>query len=125
MAERHDEMERLRNEVPEDACNYGWYVSPPRSRLYYRIPKWLRYRLPRRSLLDRLYPEVCGESPAEPTDAPLALKYDITRVCEKHARNVVLQEQIQSAMRASDESKAWLVRNGHTAPTYQDMFGDD
>lgn len=105
------EMKRLRDEATEaGVCNYGWW-------------RWEGRRNFRRGHITT--PEVCGKSPVTPTDAPLAIKYEITQVCEGCLKRVILQEQIASAMESDPESIAWLQKNGHTAPTYTDMFGED
>jgi hypothetical protein len=112
---RDAKLAALRATVADDGCLYSWWVVPDAN-------------LPTESSssdwLDLMEPGICGAAPAVPTDAPVALKYDITRVCAQHAEDVVVQEQLAAAVDASVASREWLERNGHEVYTRQQLFGD-
>lgn len=113
-SERHRQMARLRAAaIRSGACAYGWYKSPP--------PHERRGNL---NLVDSMIAEVCGRRPARLTDAPQALKFGITQICSKHAKSVVLQEQLAAALDNSQASREWLVRYGHKVVTKHDFIGD-
>lgn len=48
----------------------------------------------------------------------------MTQICSKHAKSVVLQEQLAAALDNSQASREWLVRHGHKVITKHDFIGD-